>query len=161
MVGIRRFVIVGVVLSLALSTPAAADEALETLWKDYQAYGLPVPPAGAELAHLPGPEVRISNGVREQDVYLVLLVKKARGKEDAVYWFGCEAGRQWRGIEFKLVPPKAASLSGTLPATMQLGSGRNGFPTYPDLALAVQCRGLGWGDAAAALLERSGRRPKY
>src|SRR5262245_57994782 len=88
-----------------IGSRARGDDALETLWKDYQAYGLPVPPKHAELAHLPGPGVRHHDGVREQDIYLVLLVMKPQGKERAAYWIGCEAGPQWHSIEFKPVPP--------------------------------------------------------
>jgi hypothetical protein len=139
------------------ATPVLGADPLDVLLSDYQAHGLPLPPRDATLAHLPDPEVSISDGVRRQDLHLVLVVKPATLKAPAVYWLGCRPGPRWHGIELRRVPPRRASLDGTVPLPRDFRE--RGFPTYADLALAVQCRAQGWNDIAAALLERSRQRP--
>jgi hypothetical protein len=149
------------ILLLLLSDVSAAaygQDGLATLFDDYKAYGLPLPPKDATLAVLPSPSVSVTNGVRQQDMHLVLLVKPATAKDAAVYWVGCEKGPDWHGIELRPVPPQRASLDNTVPLPPDFRS--RGFPTYPDVALAIQCRALGWKELAGALLERSREKPR-
>jgi hypothetical protein len=149
------------ILLLLLSgvSPASyGQDVLATLFDDYKAYGLPLPPKDATLAILPSPSVSVTNGVRQQDMHLVLLVKPATAKDSAVYWVGCEKGPEWHGIELRPVPPQRASLDNTVPLPPDFRT--RGFPTYPDLALAIQCRALGWNELAGTLRERSRDKPR-
>jgi hypothetical protein len=134
-----------------------AASPLETLLADYKAYELPLPPAEAELSVVGRRIVSIRNNVRTQGGHLVFLVKKAAGGEPAVYWAGCDAVRAWHNAKFSAVAPRAASLNETTPLAPECWKDR-GFPTCPDLALAVQCYAQGWKDLAEALLERSRKR---
>jgi hypothetical protein len=157
----RRWAVCGclaaVVLAAGSGERAGAAGPLEALLKDYQAYELPLPPAGAELAVVAGRSVSFRDGAREQGRHLVFLIKKATPGDRAVYWAGCDAVRAWRNAEFRPVPPQTASLKDTAPLPPECWR-ENAFPTCPDLALAVQCYAKGWKDLAEALLERSRQR---
>jgi hypothetical protein len=131
---------------LAKVPSTAADPVvLRVLLEDYKAYGLPMPPVDAKLALL------------HRDMHLALLLKQATPKKPAVYWIGCDEGPQWYRIEFRPVAPKRASLDKTVPMPGDLRS--RGFPTYPDLALAIQCFARGWDELATPLLVRSRQPP--
>jgi hypothetical protein len=142
-------------LSVLLPSPVRAGDkpSLETLWRDYQAFGLPSPPADAKLALLPSRSTY--NG--HQDQHLVLLLRPATAKQGALYWAGCDEGLIWRQIEFLTVAPDAAAVGKTAPLPFEGDRGR--FRTYPDLALAVQCYARGWKPLAEALLNRSRQAP--
>jgi hypothetical protein len=135
-----------------------AEDKLDQLLADYKSYGLPLPPPGSELAILPSPELSSRNGVRHQDMFLVLLVQKSAPPKRAIYWVGCDEGWQWRGIEFKPVPAVLDSMKETAPIPNDYQEMM--FPTYPDLALAIQCQAMGWKELAGALFERSRNRPE-
>jgi hypothetical protein len=135
------------------TTGARSADLLDTLLHDYKSYGLPLPPKDAFLAQLPDPRVSYTNWVRHQDMHVVLVVKKPTPKEQGTYWLGCAPGWMWHGIELRPVPARRASLDNTVPLPMDFH--RRAFPTYPDLALAIQCHALGWKEVAEAFLERS------
>jgi hypothetical protein len=158
----RRFLAAIGILALFLSGKSVrGDETLETLWKDYQAYGLPVPSAEAELGLLPGPETRGTGADAERDYYLVFRVKKADQHGLPVYWIGCEEGPRWPTFEIRPTNAAKVNLKETVPIPNEGFSEQHpGFQTYPDLALAVQCHARGWDDLANALLERSKKREK-
>jgi hypothetical protein len=151
-------------LLMMLSCPMQAksqgesQEQLRQLWADYQAYGLPAPPAGTYVARLPEPGMYVTNGVRHQDIYLVLVVKKGATPRQTEYWVGCAPGpeRHRSAVELEKVSTDAKALAGTTPLSSSFCS-YQGFPTYPDLALAVQAHACGWPELAAALLERHRR----
>jgi hypothetical protein len=143
---------------LAKAPSPAADEAVfRVLLEDYKAYGLPMPPADSTLALLPSPSSTKIDGVWRSDMHVVLLLKQASPKKPARYWIGCDEGRQWYRTEFRPVAPKRASLDNTVSVPGDL-RGR-GYPTYPDLALAIQCFARGWDELAAPLLVRSREPP--
>jgi hypothetical protein len=130
---------------LAKAPSTAADPAvLRVLLDDYKAYGLPMPPLYAKLA-------------LRSDTHLVLLLEEAGAKKPAIYWIGCDEGPQWYRIEFRPVAPKRASLDKTGPVAGDFRS--RGFPTYPDLALAIQSFARGWEELAVPLLVRSRQPP--
>src|SRR5438105_14360994 len=86
----------------ALVSPGRAAD-LETLWADYQAFGLPAPPADAQLAVLPSRTTHYGDGGRQQDQHLVLLIRPAQGNDRAVYWLGCDRGPTWGRMELRPV----------------------------------------------------------
>jgi hypothetical protein len=146
-------------LGILPSVRCAQEKAsLETLWKDYQAYGLPAPPAEARLAVLPASLRSFRNGVWRQNQHLVLLIRPARDNEEAVYWAGCDPGPRWEGMEFRPIAPEKAQIEKTTTLVVDTAHGR--FPTFPDLALAIQCHAKGWKKLAEALLDRSQQTPK-
>jgi len=158
----RSFTLLTICATLLLSSICGASsapdkETLRRLLEDYETYGLPLPPADATLALLPSPSSTAINGVWSRDMHLVLLLQQASGKKAAVYWIGCDEGPHWHSTEFKPVAPKRESLTNTAPVPGDLRS--KGFPTYPDLALAVQCFARGWDELAASLLARSQQKP--
>jgi hypothetical protein len=155
----RGAVVAVSLLGILLEAAHAEDKAnLKTLWKDYQAYGLPAPPAEAKLALLQGRSVSWTNGKRHQDQHLVLLIRPASGKQRALYWAGCDAGPTWHGLDVRPISAKEASIDKTAALPFESDHGR--YRTYPDLALAIQCYARGWKSLAEELLNRSRQAPK-
>lgn len=145
--------------SLLAAGEVAANDRLDVLLADYRAHGLPLPPDKAALAlRRPGWR-QSSNGVEEIVHYLAFVEKPTNAKEKGSYWIGCDRLPFTTTAEtFDAVPAASATLSKSQPvSSFDLP---RGFPTNPDLALAIQCKARGWDELARQLLERAHNPPR-
>lgn len=153
---LRGFVLLAALGCIAIlagaSRTAEAVEDLERLLTDYRAHGLPLPPEEARLV-IPKIHDGTTNGVPQCRHQLAFAVGEG---DQTNYWFGCEPLRSTHRATDRDAPLTREAVEQTQPAEPE--HWYEGFPPYPDLALAVQCKARGWNELAAALLERSGRR---
>ena len=141
-------------LGLALCIPSCGDaDELDVLLQDYRKLELPLPPAEAQLAIREPATVVIVNGVRQHTYHLVLLVKRAAESRGPIYLTGLEQITGDPDEHPRIVPATPKSLEDTVPYRPDCGD--LGFPVFFDLALAVQCKALGWDALANAALARS------
>jgi len=133
-----------------ITLPAAADDPLVTLVEDYGKYGLPLPPKEARLVILTR-STGTFNGVPQYSHTLALVTPDQ--DQRPARWVGCRASRLSRGVTVKAAEPTREAIEKTEPAHGYSWS--SGFPTYPDLALAIHCKARGFDEPAMALLERS------
>ena len=131
---------------------AVGAEPLNQLLADYRAYELPLPPAEARLVirKIGGAVV---NGVQQYRYELAFLIESMEGHK--LYWIGCKAATATKHSTDEAAPLTRLAVDRTRPADLQRWPD---FPTYPDLALAVQCQARGRHELALALLQRS-RKP--
>jgi hypothetical protein len=139
---------------LVLSQGFGSDDSLDDLLIQYRELGLPLPSEEAELV-LYEHGASTSNGVRT--AHVALTFKEAGPTPDRVfYWLGCERVSRRRKEPDTAAAPTRESVAATEP----WGPDYNwkGFPTFSDLALAIQCKARGWDDLATGLHERSQKR---
>jgi hypothetical protein len=125
---------------------------VDSLLAQYKAHGLPLPPKDAILVRRKL-KAGVMNGVQRYQHELAFVVMV---KEKKVYWEGCEPQTRGQSSIDETVAPAPDVLKTVTSA--ELYSIGNKFPTFPDLALAIQCDARGWHELAVALLERSNRR---
>ena len=136
-------------LCLLFSLRATAQESVGRLLEDYKRYSLPFPPAEGRLVRLKEGGGSI-NGVPQYSHSLSFLTTDNKGVQRI--WVGCRSIKLGNQVQATETKPVKDALAGTTPPRRDAWSG--GFPTSPDLALAVQCEARGYHELAAALWDR-------
>src|SRR6056297_703912 len=134
---------------------ATCDEILDQLIADYRDYGLPEPSERAEFSLLKRSS-GTTNGVPNYRTFLAFVETDSQDSEKYC-WFGCHKVKLPQGFSVTSILPEAASLIETQ-RTHLIGQ-REGFPQFPDVALAVQCGARGWEELGSAFLERARSQP--
>jgi len=147
----RRLMLVGFWLCLWLAltglsrcSPAvsADDDSLRQLLNIYHAYELPSPPDSAELSIIK-PE-----GDNE---YALAFVEK---KPDIYFfWNGCERVPLSTSYHCQSCAPNLNSFSQTVP--LEKINECDGFRSFADVALAMQCEERGWHELGDAIWKRA------
>lgn len=143
------------VLFSFLTPPLGLSDDLRVLLEDYREFGLPLPGQDAQLAMQEFPGTFTVNGVRQHTCHLLLLTGRSAASQ-RMYLAGTKMVTPERGETVRVVPPTVDSLAATKSYTPPWWQPH--LPTFPDLALAIQCKSLGWEELAKAALDRSRRR---
>ncbi|MDB5336840.1 MAG: serine/threonine-protein phosphatase 6 regulatory ankyrin repeat subunit B-like [Planctomycetaceae bacterium] len=141
--------VVGAKSNKAATEIAESQKArLDQLLVDYKAYGLPLPPADADFVV----RRRQAGTVNNQQVFAYSFAFRERGNEPKLFWVGCDkiAARNDIEIAEVLTLPTAPSIDAY---ETTLEGNHNGFDTFPETAIAIQCVSRGWYAAASRLLE--------
>jgi len=127
---------------------AAAQEPLDQLLRVYQDYELPSPPESAQLSI-----VQYKDADSEDRRSLVFIEETSDPQNKLWIWIGCERVRLDPSLIWHPCPPNGKGVSQTTP--MDEVSESEGFRTFPDVALAIQCQQRGWHELSAALWTRA------
>ncbi|MFL5245029.1 MAG: hypothetical protein ACJ8FY_23250 [Gemmataceae bacterium] len=126
----------------------------EELLKDYQAYGLPMPPKGAKLVRFPnGWRSYADDGAGKETIqhHLGFLLEAGDKKRPPRLLVGTKQFQSDREeFEMKEVEPKVDAAKDFFPCNTHWP-----FEMNCGLAVAIQCKARGWDDLAQHLLEVS------
>ncbi len=148
--------VTGLLMLLAAPAVCRSDSHLDDLLNAYRVYGLPLPPSDAQLATVENTTIVFMNFVRQHTYYLVLATEEAHNAKPASILAGVREFDVTTNQHLRVVPSSVESFDGT--ETFEPRDWYHRFPTFPDLALAVQCQSLGWSELAQMALARSRQR---
>lgn len=154
----NTIVLFALLQALTFSLPAQDAEVrrhLEPLVADYRSYNLPFPPADARLV-MREDHSGTFNGDRRTDYELAFLIGEGKQPKTVQFWLGCDPITIATDRSVVEVDPTEDAAERTHESERSHPLVR--FPTYPDLAMAIQCHDRGWHALAGRLLERSRRR---
>jgi hypothetical protein len=133
----------------ALLLPAADAQAADTLDElllVYQQYELPFPPENARLSLVQ------FDGAGKTFGALAFIEEAADPNDKLWIWIGCERIRLTESMKWKPCQPSLENFAQSVPVDESEGEG---FRTFPDVALAIQCKHRGWLELSEAVWKRA------